>query len=165
MAISSRRAFSAQEGHTWRSIASVTTRNAAVSAWHRSHFTPILSDGEPLDISENPRRKPRTTDSLPWLCPVENDPRLRWVVSTERLLYRVSGISEHASPPVESLPFESLRAESLSKRWVERRSCTEPFVILGKYCFCSGFFFGSRFIFQPVSINLMELWSKRGAMI
>jgi len=67
------------------SIASVKTRKAASSSWHLWQFTPILSDGETLDISENLRVKPRTTDSgpfdgeltaEPWLCPVEYDPRL-----------------------------------------------------------------------------------------
>ncbi len=138
------------------SIASVKTRKAASSFWHLWHFTPIPSDVELLDISENLRGNPRTTDprpfdgeltAEPWLCPVEYDPQLRWVVSTERLLHRVSGISEHASPPVESLPFESLmvrvphhdpehgrrvRAVNLSRRWVKRRSCSGPFVVLGK---------------------------------
>ncbi len=41
--------------------------------------------------------KPRTTGLRPWLCPVEYDPRLRWVVSTERLLHRVAGSLEHSS--------------------------------------------------------------------
>jgi len=85
IAIFSWRASSAQEGHTSMSIASVKTRKAASSSWHLWHFSPILSDGEPLDRSENLLGKPRTTDSRPfdgeltaepWLCPVEYDPRL-----------------------------------------------------------------------------------------
>jgi len=180
VAISSWRASSAHEGHTRMSIASVKTRKATSSSWHLWHFSPILSDGEPLDISENLRGNPRSNDSRPfdgelrvrlrltrspaepWLCPVEYHPRLTWAVSVERLLHRVAGISEHASPPIESLPFESLRAKGLSKRWVERRSCTGPFVvrpggsrqvILGNCCFCSGFFFGSGFILHPLASN------------
>ena len=48
---------------------------------------------------------------------------------------------EHSSPPVEpssraqvggSLPYESLRAVSLSKRWVERRLRTGCCVVRGK---------------------------------
>ena len=66
MAISSWRASSAHEGHTWMSIASVKTRKATSSSWHLWHFSPILSDGEPLDISENLRGNPRSNDSRPF---------------------------------------------------------------------------------------------------
>ena len=46
--------------------------------------------------AESRECKPRTTGLRPWLCPVEYDPRLRWMVSTERLLHRVAGSPEHS---------------------------------------------------------------------
>ncbi len=76
--------------------------------------------------------KPRTTGLCPWLCPVEYDPRLIWVVSTERLLHRVAGSPEHLPHEIGARAVFTVSTEEIISRGESLRLRTVRSVVRGK---------------------------------